>query len=231
MSQKAGTNYVKVQTAYVPARDMPGAPAKVYTWINPEDKEKLAAEIKELKSKCDVSVIFAHMGNGGDVPKLDQYEVEFSHFCIEEGIDIIFGHHHHVLKGIDVYKGKPIFYGLGNFVTVTYAMTAGHNDTPEMVAYLKQRAREGRGDGHYKVDFYPWSEKSRITGIAKVLVDKEGNLESSFIPCYIEDSGAVVAKTKENGKEVFDFLVAQSKGAGLKASFEWSEDGKEILIR
>ncbi|MDO5331859.1 MAG: CapA family protein, partial [Bacillota bacterium] len=232
MSQKAGTNYVNVQTAYVPARDMPGCPAKVYTWINPEDKAKLADEIHQLKESCDVAVIFSHMGNGGDIPKLEQYETEFTHFAIDEGADIIFGHHHHVLKGVDVYKGKPIYYGLGNFVTVTYAMTAGHNDTPEMVAYLKQRAKEGRGNGHYKVDFYPWSEKSRITGIAKVYVDKDGNCENSFIPCLIEDNGHVVPKTKEDGGQaIFDFLKAQSEGAGLTARFEWSKDGKEIIFK
>ena len=232
MSQKAGTNYVKVQTAYIPARDMPGCPAKVYTWIDQPDKDKLAKEIHDLKANCDVAVIFAHMGNGGDIPKLEAYEKEFTHFAIDEGADIIFGHHHHVLKGVDVYKGKPIYYGLGNFVTVTYAMTAGHNDTPEMVAYLKQRAKEGRGDGHYKVDFYPWSEKSRITGIAKVYIDKDGNCENSFIPCYIEDNGHVVPKTKDNGGQmVFDFLKAQSEGAGLGAQFSWNADGTEILFK
>lgn len=232
MSQKAGTNHVKVQTAYVPVRDMPAAPCKIYSWINPEDKEQLAEEIKELKSQCDVAVVFAHLGNGGDIPKLDQYEIEFTHHCIDCGADIVFGHHHHVLKGIDIYKGKPIYHGLGNFVTVTYAMTAGYNDTPEMIAYLKQRAKEGRGGGHYKVDFYPWSEKSRLTGIAKVLVDKDGNCENSFIPCYIEDSGKVVPKTRENGgQEVFDFVVAQSVGANLTAKFEWNEEGTEILVK
>ncbi len=230
-SQKAGVNYVKVQTAYVPVRDMPGCPAKMYTWINPEDKEMFQNEVKALKAQCDVAVILVHLGNGGDIPRLEAYETEFTHGCIDAGADIIFAHHHHVLKGVDVYKGKPIYHGLGNFVCATYAMTAGKNDTPEMLAYLKQRAKEGRGGGHYRVDFYPWSEISRLTGIAQVLIDKNGNTENYFIPCYIEDSGAVAARNKfDGGQEVFDFLLKQTEGAGLSAQLSWTEDGSRIFF-
>lgn len=231
-SQKAGTNYVKVQTGYVPVRDMPASPAKIYTWINPEDKEKFQNEVKALKLQCDIVVISVHLGNGGDIPGLESYETEFARGCIDAGADIIFAHHHHVLKGVDIYKGKPIYHGLGNFVCATYAMTAGKNDSPEMIAYLKQRAIEGRGGGHYRVDFYPWSEISRLTGIAQVLIDKDGNTENYFIPCYIEDSGAVVPKNRfDGGQEVFDFLLKQSEGAGLSARLSWTEDGLKIFFK
>jgi poly-gamma-glutamate synthesis protein (capsule biosynthesis protein) len=35
---------------------------------------------------------------------------------IDAGADVIFGHHAHRLQPMEVYEGKPIFYGLGNFV-------------------------------------------------------------------------------------------------------------------
>ena len=153
------------------------------------------------------------------------------YLCIDAGADIIFGVHHHILKGVEYYKGKPIYHGLGNYVCFTYAMTSGYNDTPEMVAYLKERARQGRGGGHYKVDFYPWSEKSRLTIIAKVLADKNGVLECGFIPAFIEDSGNVVIKNRENGgQDVLDFMRAQTDGAGLGVKLEWSEDGSFVRM-
>lgn len=232
MSQKPGANYIGVETSYVPARDMPGCPAKVYTFIWPENLKKMEEEIAALKREVDVLAVCFHKGNGGDHPRLDSYEQPLCYAALDAGADMIFAHHHHVLKGVELYKGKPIYHGLGNFVCVTYAMTAGHNDTPEMIAYLKQRAREGRGDGHYEVDFYPWSAVSRYTMIAKVLVDKNGVVDSGLIPCYIEKSGNVTVRTRDNGgQEVLDFIIKQTDGANLGVKFQWSEDGAFVYMR
>ena len=230
-SQKPGTNYVKVETAYTPKFDMPGGPCRTDTYLLPDAQKQLAAEVADLKSKCDIAVVVFHKGNGGDFPRLDDYEQAMSYLCIDAGADIIFGVHHHILKGVEYYKGKPIYHGLGNFVCFTYAMTSGYNDTPEMVAYLKERARQGRGGGHYKVDFYPWSEKSRLTIIAKVIADRNGAVECGFIPAYIEDSGNVVVKNRDNGgQDVLDFMIAQTDGADLGVKLEWSEDGSYVKM-
>ena len=230
-SQKPGTNFVRVETAYTPSYDMPGCPCRIDTYLLPGARKQLEDEVRALRRCCDIAVVVFHKGNGGDVPRLDDYEQEISHFAIDAGADIIFGVHHHVLKGVEIYKGKPIYHGLGNFVCFTYAMTSGYNDTPEMVAYLKERARQGRGGGHYKVDFYPWSEKSRLTIIAKVLADKNGVLECGFIPAFIEDSGNVVIKNRENGgQDVLDFMRAQTDGAGLGVKLEWSDDGSFVRM-
>ena len=232
MSQKPGANYVPVETCYSPAMDMPGSPAKIHTFILPEKLNILRDEVSQLKKMVDIAVVCFHKGYGGDVPRLLDYEQPLCYAAIDAGADIIFAHHHHVLKGVELYKGKPIYHGLGNFVCVTYAMTAGHNDTPEMIAYLKQRAREGRGDGHYKVDFYPWSEVSRYTMIAKVLVDEKGIVDSGFVPCFIEDSGNVVLRDRSHGgQEVLDFIVRQTDGANLGVKFEWSRDGSFVHMK
>ena len=39
-----------------------------------------------------------------------------AHISVENGADIVIGHHPHVLEGMEYYMGKPIFYSLGNFV-------------------------------------------------------------------------------------------------------------------
>lgn len=231
MSQKPGANYVKVETSYVPVRDMPGCPAKVHTFMWEQDIRKLKEEVAELKKQVDIAIVVFHKGYGGDHPRLDDYEQPLCYAALDAGADIIFAHHHHVLKGVELYKGKPIYHGLGNFVCVTYAMTAGYNDTPEMVAYLKQRAKEGRGDGHYEVPFYPWSEVSRYTMIARVMADKNGVTECGFIPCYIEKSGNIVVKTRdEGGQEVLDFIIRQTDGANLNAALRWSDDGSYVIM-
>jgi poly-gamma-glutamate synthesis protein (capsule biosynthesis protein) len=41
---------------------------------------------------------------------VDYYVEEFAHRCIDAGADAVFGTGNHLLKGIEIYKGKPIFY-------------------------------------------------------------------------------------------------------------------------
>jgi poly-gamma-glutamate synthesis protein (capsule biosynthesis protein) len=42
--------------------------------------------------------------------------VTFAHACIDAGADMVIGHGPHLLRGLEIYKGKPIFYSLGDFI-------------------------------------------------------------------------------------------------------------------
>jgi hypothetical protein len=44
------------------------------------------------------------------------FEIKFAHDAIDQGADLFFAHGVHTLKGVEIYKGKPIFYGISNFV-------------------------------------------------------------------------------------------------------------------
>ncbi len=44
------------------------------------------------------------------------FVVEFAHACVDAGADMIIGHGPHLLRGLEIYNGKPIFYSLGNFI-------------------------------------------------------------------------------------------------------------------
>jgi poly-gamma-glutamate synthesis protein (capsule biosynthesis protein) len=49
---------------------------------------------------------------------------EFAHAVIEAGADVVVGHGTHRLRGIELHRGRPIFYGLGNFVCHIFKITA-----------------------------------------------------------------------------------------------------------
>jgi poly-gamma-glutamate synthesis protein (capsule biosynthesis protein) len=79
--------------------------------------ETLAAqEIKSAKENgSDYVIIFMHYGNEySRTPNEEQ--VNISHQCIDNGADIVLGSHTHVTQGVEIYKDKPIFYNLGNFI-------------------------------------------------------------------------------------------------------------------
>lgn len=231
-SCKPGTNPVSVLTVYKPAQDMPGSAVKTYTFLEPDAKIRVIEEVKALKEQCDIAIVIMHKGNGGKGPRLENYEFEITHDCIDAGADIVFAQHHHMLKAIEMYKGKPIYHGLGNFVTVTYAMTPGMNESPEMVAYMKQRIKEGRGAASYDPPYYPWGEETLATMIASVKIDKEGIKEVGYIP-YKIDKKAIPRKlnSSNGGQEIFDYVEELTRGVDLDTHFEWSEDGSYVIVK
>lgn len=72
-------------------------------------------DIAKLKEQnADIIIAVFHWSNElVTVP--DENQVTLAHLAIEEGADVVVGHHPHVVQGIDEYKGKTIAYSLGNF--------------------------------------------------------------------------------------------------------------------
>ncbi len=86
-------------------------------------KEKLIKTIRETRSKVDYLFIAFHWGaEKREIPK--QYQKGLARLCINNGADMVWGHHPHVIQGVELYKNRPIFYSLGNFIFASYSQTA-----------------------------------------------------------------------------------------------------------
>jgi len=68
-----------------------------------------------VAAEADVKVLSVHYGIEKDIRTDDRQRVEWR-AAIDQGVDVVIGHHAHVVRGIELHKGKPIFYGLGNFL-------------------------------------------------------------------------------------------------------------------
>ena len=80
-----------------------------------ERKEQLKQNIAKVKAEgAQITIVIFHWGNEREeVP--DSNQTTLAHLAIDEGADLVCGHHPHVLQGIEEYKGKNIVYSLGNF--------------------------------------------------------------------------------------------------------------------
>lgn len=83
------------------------------------DNEKAKEKIAELKIGSDLVIANVHWGEEY-MHNFNKYQEKLGHDLIDAGADIIIGHHPHVVQGMEVYKDKPIFYSLGNFVFDQY---------------------------------------------------------------------------------------------------------------
>ena len=71
--------------------------------------------VTEIKEEVDILVLSIHWGVELSTTPRNE-EIAFAKKLIDAGVDIVMGHHPHVLQGIEIYNGKPIFYSLGNFI-------------------------------------------------------------------------------------------------------------------
>ena len=85
------------------------------------------ARIAREKAAGDIAVVSVHWGpNWGYAVPAEQRS--FAHALLDNGaVDVVHGHSSHHAKGIEVYKGRPIIYGCGDFVN-DYEGIAGYED-------------------------------------------------------------------------------------------------------
>ncbi|MEM2183872.1 MAG: CapA family protein [Candidatus Methanomethylicia archaeon] len=85
--------------------------------INKLDLEGNLKAIRDARRMADYVIFSMHSHERGrTLEESAPFIEEFARKCIDEGVDVFIGHGPHILRGIEIYKGKPIFYSLGNFI-------------------------------------------------------------------------------------------------------------------
>ena len=95
--------------------EQPGTPPPMLTIASESDLADICYRIGELKRRVDFVVVSAHWGVAGQDTIMD-YQRESARALIRAGADLILGHHPHRLHAIEHYRGKFIFYSIGNLV-------------------------------------------------------------------------------------------------------------------
>ena len=113
-----GVATIKAHTAYRPQIEQlrtltrPGMPPEIVTWTDPAALSQFREDIAALRSRADVVIASHHWGLDHEVLA---YQVEIAHAAIDAGADLVMGHGPHLPLGIEIYKDKPVFYGVGSF--------------------------------------------------------------------------------------------------------------------
>ena len=118
----------------IPPMNRPGIPPIVVTWPDRVYLVQFCDDIAALKQRADIVVASCHWGLGEEV--LD-YMTEIAHAAIDAGADIVIGHGPHYSLPVEVYKGKPILYGLGSFSFHTGHGGRRHGDWIGMMARVE----------------------------------------------------------------------------------------------
>lgn len=96
---------------HIPPPNRPGLPPVIVTWADPKYLAEFRGDIEALRPQVDLVVASCHWGLGHEPL---QYMTDIAHAAIDAGADIVVGHGPHFPLPVEVYKGRPVFYGLCN---------------------------------------------------------------------------------------------------------------------
>lgn len=227
---KPGCVPIRVDTHYDQVEvEQPGSDPEIRTYARDEDLAAMVADVKAAKARADVVVVSPHWGLHFTPMAVADYETEVGRAAIDAGADIVLGHHQHILKGIQVYKGKVIMHGLGNF-----ALDSAHNATPgnQSPALLEM---QGLYPGYCfgwrdETPGYPFHGDSRRTMIARCRISGGEIREVSYVPCFINPDAEPepLSASDERFGEVADYVEQISTGVGFDTTF--TRRGDEVVV-
>lgn len=84
-------------------------------------REAVVEGVKAARARSDVDAVVVSYHGGEEYVSVPlQRAIELHHAAVDAGADAVIGHHPHVAQGVEIYRGKPIFYSLGNYLMRTH---------------------------------------------------------------------------------------------------------------
>ena len=194
--------------------------------------EAMAADIEALRQKVDVLMVALHKGLGHTPATVGMYERQVAKAAIDAGADVVVGHHAHILQGMEIYKDRPIFHGLGNFAIATKALNVDGNSSPERRAWAERRRKLFGFEPDPEYTTYPFHPEAKNAILAYCEVDRSGVRTAGYRPCFVNRySQPEVLGNDERGQAVARYVQDVSARAGLNAAFEWAGDRVQFYRR
>ena len=234
--KRAGLAPLRVTTSYLDPDENfwePGIPAHVTTAAVPEDLERCRAVIAEARAQADVVVVSMHWGYSHVLEQLMDYELLLARDAVDHGADVVLCTHHHALRPVEFYNGRPIFYGTGALVH----HFQGPSVTPEMRARSMQRYGElsSMRPPAEEFELWPFSEESRRTMVVALSLQKGENpvADVGFFPAQMLADGSTTALRPgdERAATVAEYVSRMSRDQGMPAAFELAERDGWAYVR
>jgi poly-gamma-glutamate synthesis protein (capsule biosynthesis protein) len=124
-----------------------------------------------------------------------QYQKQIAHAAVDAGADIIMGHGVHAITPIEVYKDKPIFYGLGCFAF-----------------------NEGHGGRDSAVEAVDW-----LGLLARVTIEDKQVVKVTCVPVRHNQANETLIRSVTDERDAMDKLIAASKKLGASLTMRGDE--------
>jgi poly-gamma-glutamate synthesis protein (capsule biosynthesis protein) len=205
--------------------DQPGTPCRVHTFPNREDLAGLIEDVRAVRAQADFVAVSLHWGIHFTPGAIADYQRDVGRAAIDAGADVVLGHHAHILKGVELHRGKPILYSLANF-----AMDL-HMD--EQHAQSKGFREIQKLHPSWQPDFessYNFPPDSRFSVMAKIVLAAAAPPRVTLLPVYIGRTSQpeILRAADPRFEEVRAYLEQHTASHGLNARYVPAGDELEL---
>lgn len=206
----AGCAYLRIETE----DGAPISPAANLARVTDEALAMLRDDIAALRPRADFIIVALHKGIVHTPARLAPYERAISQAAIDCGADLVVGHHAHIVRGIELYRGKPIFHGLGNGCVVTSALSPAQ-DHPARREWAERRKALFGFEPDPAYPLAPFHPEAVNAMLGRITFDRDGQIEVGIIPIDVVAPGRPVLATGERKHEVVRYIEKITLAAGL----------------
>jgi poly-gamma-glutamate capsule biosynthesis protein CapA/YwtB (metallophosphatase superfamily) len=235
LHNRPGCAPLRATTVYEPVEPaQPGRPSRVSTYPHRGDLQTMLEDVEKAKTKADLVIVSQHCGIHFVPAVLADYQKDLAHAAIDTGADLVLQHHAHILKGIEVYKGKVIFYSLGNFALELPAPRGSHRRPPHLEE-IAQWETHPEYLPHAKWDplcpTFPFHPEARKTLMVKCIIADKQIKRVSFLPIYLNNQAEPEVLNPQDPKfgEIITYMEEITRSQGLKTQYSVEDD--EVVIK
>lgn len=211
--------------------------------MDPKDWKEMLTQIRTGKQASDILVTNMHWHqNRYDFQAYSHdhfpadFEIKFAHDAIDQGVDVFMAQGVHTIKGVEIYQGKPIFYGTSNFVFQSAIMPQGKGKVPTVPGvppradnFARDPVESGPNEiiGEHETQGF-WQLKANLESFLAYSHFENGKLsEVRIYPVDLGQTPRVGSQvgiprrpTPEVAKKILDEVVEYSKPFGTKIEIE-----------
>lgn len=188
--------------------------------VAPLDHVSIFYQIEEAKKNADIILLTIHAGNE-HFPLPRPRLRDTCKFFIDLGVDAVINHHTHIPSAYEFYKGKPIIYGLGNFLFESEQNHEGWNE-----GYMASLSFDLESGNFSKLDLIPYVQS--IDSISLKLMDGK---DKEIFEKKISSLNMILSNENKYKKSWDEFCEINSSGYMLNTFFPFSFRGIGLLNR
>lgn len=207
---RAGCAYIRVDTA----DGSPIAPSAPLHAADARSLQAMSADIAAAARDGSLVVVALHKGIVHTPARLAAYERPVAQHAIDSGAAIVVSHHAHIVRGVEIYRGKPIFHGLGNGCVVTRALSPDQSH-PARAQWARRRRELFGFEPDPAYELAPFHPEAVQSFVARVRCDLSGVLEAGFVPVYVEPPGRPVVAHGPAAQRIIEYVRRITDAAGL----------------
>jgi poly-gamma-glutamate capsule biosynthesis protein CapA/YwtB (metallophosphatase superfamily) len=106
--------------------------------FNVASEDQIKADIQAIRAQVDWVVVNFRWNQELDETPAD-WQIKLAHYAVDQGADLVVGHHPEVLQGGEIYKGRAIAYSLGDFIFADSTASQSDYDTAALKVSIRDR--------------------------------------------------------------------------------------------